>query len=96
MIRIAAVMIVMTAVVPAAGPADPAQEPAAQEPAPRREHVVLPEEDPAFVELLQRLADRAALYRKYALGFTCREAVTEAKYEIDSGGYRKSNRTTYD
>lgn len=55
-----------------------------------------PEEDPNFVSLLDALAERAALYRKFALGFTCRENVTTAKYDIESGGFRKSDKVAYD
>ena len=61
-----------------------------------RTRVALPEEDPNFIATLDALADRAALYRKYALGFTCRETVTTAKYDIESGGFRKSDKTVYD
>src|SRR5262245_45094228 len=61
-----------------------------------RARVALPEEDPNFVSLVDALAERAALYRKYALGFTCRESVTTAKYDTDSTNFRKSDKVTYD
>ncbi len=56
----------------------------------------LPEDDPAFIDLLSRLTDRAAQYRRAALGFTCREVVITAKYDIESSNYRKGDRSTYD
>jgi hypothetical protein len=66
----------------------------ASSPAPKK--VVLPEEDPNFVALLETLAQRADLYRKRALGFTCSEVVTVTKYNVTSTSYRKSNKSTYD
>jgi len=56
----------------------------------------LPEDAPEFKELLERLAARAALYRKYALGFTCRESVVEAKYNLQTSTVRKDEKTIYD
>src|SRR5437899_3231874 len=61
-----------------------------------RKRVSLPEEDPNFLSLVDALTERAALYRKFALGFTCRENVTTAKYDIDSGNFRKSDKIAYD
>ena len=63
---------------------------------PRRAKVALPEEDPNFVALMETLADRAALYRKRALGFSCREVASVTKYEVDSSSYKKSMKTMYD
>lgn len=63
---------------------------------PARKKVALPEEDPNFVALLEKLADRAYLYRRRALGFTCREVVTVTKYDVSSTSFRKSNRSVYD
>jgi len=56
----------------------------------------LPEEDPDFQRMLSELADRADLYRRNARGFTCRETVIEAKYNLNTSDYKKSTRTTYD
>lgn len=63
--------------------------------APRRK-VALPEEDPNFVALVETLAERAALYRRRALGFSCREVVIEAKYDIATTNYKKSSRSLND
>jgi hypothetical protein len=96
---VAAVMVFVSAA--SLGSTDTAQAPQPpRDPAPAqdtgRRRVALPEEDPNFVTLLDSLAQRAALYRKFALGFSCRENVTTAKYDIDSGGFRKSDKTAYD
>ncbi|MGH9866736.1 MAG: hypothetical protein ACREAA_01030 [Candidatus Polarisedimenticolia bacterium] len=56
----------------------------------------VPEEDPNFVALMDRLGERAALYRKKALGFTCREVVISGKYDLDNGSYKKGDRSNYD
>ncbi|MFQ5701552.1 MAG: hypothetical protein ACE5HU_06895 [Acidobacteriota bacterium] len=69
---------------------------AAQAPEQTTKRRLLPEQDPNFQRLLERLADRADLYRKSALGFTCREVVLQTKYDIETSGYRKSSRTMYD
>lgn len=80
----------------------PAESPSGTTPAegsappPGRRRVALPEEDPNFMQLMDKLGERAALYRKEALGFTCREVVLSAKYDLESGGYRKGDRTMYD
>ena len=76
------------------------QQPSGSTPGPgksmARTRVSLPEDDPNFMALLDSLGDRAALYRKYALGFSCRETVITAKYDIESGAFRKSDKTPYD
>jgi len=85
-----AVVILPALIAPAAralGPRD-----AAAQAAPVR----LPEDDPAFIELMERLAERARLYRRAALGFTCRESVVTAKYDIESSNYRKGSKSVYD
>ncbi len=61
-----------------------------------RGRVALPEEDPAFVDLMDRLTKRSALYRRYAKGFTCREVVRLAKYDVDSSSYKNNEKTVYD
>lgn len=61
-----------------------------------RRRVALPEDDPNFAGLLERLAGRAALYREHALGFTCREIVTRSKYDLDTAAFKKSDRTVFD
>ena len=61
-----------------------------------RARVTLPEEDPNFIELLDKLADRAALYRSRALGFTCREVCIVAEYDPDTTEYKKNSRTVRD
>ena len=58
--------------------------------------VALPEEDPNFVALMDHLADRAALYRKRALGFSCREVASVTKYDVASSSYKKSTKSMYD
>ena len=58
--------------------------------------VEVPENDPNFIALMDTLAQRAALYRKRALGFSCREVASVAKYEVESSAYRKSTKTMYD
>jgi len=70
--------------------------PAAGSPPAARRKVPVPEDDPNFVQLMDRLAERAAQYRQKALGFTCREVVNTAKYDLDSGSYRKGDRSMYD
>ena len=82
---------------PAAKPASPGA-PATARDAPQggRRREPLPEEDPNFVALMDRLVERAALYRRQALGFTCREVVVSGKYDIESGSYKKGDRSTYD
>lgn len=86
-----AIVAALAAAAPVAAQAEPPTQPP-----PSRPRVAVPEDDPEFVALLSRLAERAALYRQYALGFTCREVVIEAKYELDSESYRKGDRSTYD
>src|SRR5678816_927036 len=95
---ISTLAIVSVAVVRASDkPLPPGSAPAPSQNAdPARRHVVLPEEDPNFVSLLNSLAERAELYHKSALGFSCRENVITAKYDIDSGGFRKSEKIAYD
>ncbi|HEY3175221.1 MAG TPA: hypothetical protein VGK94_05610 [Candidatus Polarisedimenticolia bacterium] len=83
-------------VLSALGPVGPAAAPAAPDAPPARKRVALPEEDPNFIALLDMLADRAALYRKRALGFSCREVVTVAKYDVSSTSFRKSTKSVYD
>jgi len=78
----------------AAPPPASGDQPSAKPPA--RGRVAVPEDDPNFVRMLDALADRAALYRKRALGFSCRETVIIAKYDIESGNFRKSDKTAYD
>lgn len=58
--------------------------------------VALPEDDPNFIALMEKLADRAILYRRRALGFTCREVANVSKYEGDSSIFKKSTKTMYD
>jgi len=75
----------------------PAKPPAPDGPArSSRRRVALPEEDPHFISLLGRLADRAAGYRRAAKGFTCRELVTTADYDLDSSDFRKSDKRVHD
>lgn len=76
---------------PAPGPPDP-NAPAIR----TRPRVPVPEDDPNFAKLLDRLSERAALYKQRALGFTCREVVIEATYDLDSASYKKGDRTSYD
>lgn len=57
---------------------------------------ILPEKDPEFLKLLDKLAARAELYRKNTLGFTCREVVLVTTYNVQTTAYRKSESTTYD
>ncbi len=75
--------------------AAPQTTPPKQQPA-GRQRVALPEEDPGFVALLDKLAERAALYRARALGFTCREICVVAEYDADTTEYRKNRRTVRD
>lgn len=63
---------------------------------PSQAKVALPEEDPNFIALMEKLSERATLYRKHALGFSCREVASVTKYEVDTSSYRKSNKTMYD
>src|SRR5262245_54586670 len=94
------VIIAMTTLTPAGGTpvADQPSRPPAATPktGSDRARVALPEEDPNFVNLVDALAERASLYRKFALGFTCRENVTTAKYDTDSTNFRKSDKVVYD
>jgi hypothetical protein len=83
----------------AAAQTPPQAPPPATAPAPSsgaRRAVPVPEEDPNFVQLMDRLAQRASLYRQKALGFTCREVVNTAKYDLDNGSYKKGDRSMYD
>ena len=73
----------------------PAPQPPAVGPA-GRPVTVLPEDDPEFVQLIEKLTERSALYRKYALGFTCREIVKVSDYDLDTSGFKKNTRTVYD
>jgi len=82
---------------PAARPGSPPDSSAAGSAPPAgRRRAPVPEEDPNFVALMDRLSERAALYRRQALGFTCREVVVSGKYDIDNGSYKKGDRSTYD
>jgi hypothetical protein len=45
---------------------------------------------------MERLTERASLYRAKALGFTCREVVITGKYDLETGSYKKGDRTTYE
>jgi len=71
-------------------PVSPAEAPS------RPPKTALPEQDPNFIQLMEKLAERAALYRKRALGFTCREVASVTKYEVSTTDYRKSTKTMYD
>jgi len=62
----------------------------------RRPPSQLPEDDPAFISLMERVEERAGLYRKYALGFTCREIVRASRYDVNAESYKKNQRTVYD
>ncbi|HKY30982.1 MAG TPA: hypothetical protein VJV23_00480 [Candidatus Polarisedimenticolia bacterium] len=92
---LAAARPVLTAAEQDARPTPPAAGTDGASPTGRR-RVAVPEEDPNFIALLDRLAERAALYKRQALGFTCREVVISAKYDIDSGNFKKSDRTIFD
>lgn len=46
--------------------------------------------------LLERLADRADLYREYALGFNCTESVIRSFYNSEKGAFRRRDREVYD
>lgn len=77
-------------------PTPPASPDTGRASAPQRGRVAVPEEDPNFLALLDRLAERAELYRKRALGFTCREVVIVADYDLDSADFKKSDKKLYD
>ncbi len=63
---------------------------------PRREESLALTQDPGLAALLERVAERSLQYRKYALGFTCREIVRAGKYDVDTSGYRKNERSVFD
>jgi hypothetical protein len=54
------------------------------------------DESPELAGLLQKLAARADLYRKYALGFTCEESLVKTYYDPDKGSFKRRQREVYD
>jgi len=54
------------------------------------------DESPELAGLLQKLATRADLYRKYALGFTCEESLVKTYYDPDKGSFKRRQRESYD
>jgi len=54
------------------------------------------DESPELTALLQKLAGRADLYRKYALGFTCEESLVKTYYDPDKGSFKRRQREVYD
>ncbi len=46
--------------------------------------------------LLDRLAERAELYRRYALGFACTESVIRSFYSPEKGEFKRRDREVYD
>ena len=55
-----------------------------------------PDLSPEEQSLLDRLSDRADLYRTYALGFTCEESVIRSYYNAEQGRFRRRDRELYD
>ena len=55
-----------------------------------------PQDEVTFEKLRASLADRADTYKQEALGFTCRETVIEAKYDIETAGHKSSKTFNYD
>jgi hypothetical protein len=55
-----------------------------------------PGEDRELETLLDLLAERAALYRRYALGFNCTESVIRSFYNPERGQFRRRDREVYD
>jgi hypothetical protein len=49
-----------------------------------------------FEALLDRLADRAAQYRRFALGFTCEESLVQTFYKAERGAFSRRERKVYD
>jgi len=47
-------------------------------------------------ELLEKLADRAEKYRRFALGFTCEESVVRSQYNAEKGTFKRRDRELYD
>ncbi len=47
-------------------------------------------------QLLEALAERAAEYERYALGFTCEESVVRSFYQAEKGSFRRRDREVYD
>jgi len=61
-----------------------------------RETARRPHEETSFLQLRAALADRADTYKREALGFTVRETVIEAKYDVETASHKGSKTYTYD
>lgn len=55
-----------------------------------------PQDEVVFQQLRASLADRADTYKQEALGFTCRETVIEAKYDVETASHKNSKTFNYD
>ncbi len=55
-----------------------------------------PQQEAAFQQLRDALANRADTYKAEALGFTCHETVIEARYDVETAGHKNSKTYNYD